>query len=581
MKIPNILSWKDKVNINSRPLLTVWRKYVIWMFLGGALLVLIWRAFDLQVLRRDFLTLQGDARRQRVIEISAHRGTIMDRYGEPLAISTPVDSIWVNPSEILAVKGGVSLLAKKLNLNTQELLRKLLQNQNREFIYVKRHLAPYDANQIMQLGIYGVYAQREYRRYYPSSEVSAHFIGFTDIDDHGQEGVELAFDKWLSGVHGLKRVMKDRLGRVIKDIESIQVHKPGQDLVLSIDKRLQYLAYRELKLAVQSHQALSGTVVMLDSQTGELLAMVNQPAFNPNNRSELKGEYYRNRAVTDMLEPGSAIKPFTMAAALESGQYNLKSIVDTDPGYLIIGEYRISDMKNYGKLDMAAVLSKSSNIGASRIALTLSAEKLWHAFEGFGLGKASASGLPGESSGYLSHFSRWGKVEQAAMAYGYGVAVTPLQLAQAYAVLANNGRLQPVTILRGVPGGEARQIVSAHTARQLRHMLVKVVTEGTGRQAGVPGYTIAGKTGTVHKSEAGGYAESRYFSIFAGMAPAENPKLVMVVIINEPSEKQYYGGEVAAPVFGKIMGGALRLLNIPPDALPRYAQMLSATREST
>lgn len=562
-------------------ILLSWRKHFMWVLLGVILLALIWRAFDLQVLRRDFLISQGDARRLRVIEVSAHRGIIVDRHGEPLAISTPVDSIWVNPSEILAVKGGVKLLAERLNLEDEELRRKLLQNQTREFVYIKRHTAPYDAAQIMKLGIDGVYTQREYRRYYPTSEVSAHFIGFTDIDDHGQEGVELAFESWLSGTRGFKRVMKDRLGRVIKDIESIQTAKPGEALELSIDKRLQYLAYRELKAAVQRHNAISGTVVMLDSHSGELLAMVNQPAFNPNNRSELKGEYYRNRAVTDVLEPGSTMKPFTMAAALESGKYTPASIVDTQPGYLKIGEYRISDMKNYGKLDIAGILRNSSNIGASRIALNLPAEKLWRTFESFGLGKTSVSGLPGESSGYLSHFSSWGKAEQAAMAYGYGVAVTPLQLAQAYSVLANDGQLKPVVILRGKSTRESQQIITARTARQIRRMLVGVVQEGSGRQASVPGYTVAGKTGTVHKSEAGGYAEHRYLSIFAGMAPAENPRLVMVVIINEPRENQYYGGEVAAPVFGKIMSDALRLLNIPPDDLPRYANALPDTREST
>lgn len=562
-------------------ILLSWRKHFVWVLLGVILLALIWRAFDLQVLRRDFLISQGDARRLRVIEVSAHRGIIVDRHGEPLAISTPVDSIWVNPSEILAVKGGVKLLAERLNLEDEELRRKLLQNQTREFVYIKRHTAPYDAAQIMKLGIDGVYTQREYRRYYPTSEVSAHFIGFTDIDDHGQEGVELAFESWLSGTRGFKRVMKDRLGRVIKDIESIQTAKPGEALELSIDKRLQYLAYRELKAAVQRHNAISGTVVMLDSHSGELLAMVNQPAFNPNNRSELKGEYYRNRAVTDVLEPGSTMKPFTMAAALESGKYTPASIVDTQPGYLKIGEYRISDMKNYGKLDIAGILRNSSNIGASRIALNLPAEKLWRTFESFGLGKTSVSGLPGESSGYLSHFSSWGKAEQAAMAYGYGVAVTPLQLAQAYSVLANDGQLKPVVILRGKSTRESQQIITARTARQIRRMLVGVVQEGSGRQASVPGYTVAGKTGTVHKSEAGGYAEHRYLSIFAGMAPAENPRLVMVVIINEPRENQYYGGEVAAPVFGKIMSDALRLLNIPPDDLPRYANALPDTREST
>lgn len=562
-------------------ILLSWRKHFVWMLLGVILLVLIWRAFDLQVLRRDFLISQGDARRLRVIEVSAHRGIIVDRHGEPLAISTPVDSIWVNPSEILAVKGGAKLLAERLNLEDEELRRKLLQNQTREFVYIKRHIAPYDAAQLMKLGIDGVYTQREYRRYYPTSEVSAHFIGFTDIDDHGQEGVELAFESWLSGTRGFKRVMKDRLGRVIKDIESIQAAKPGEALELSIDKRLQYLAYRELKAAVQRHNAISGTVVMLDSHSGELLAMVNQPAFNPNNRSELKGEYYRNRAVTDVLEPGSTMKPFTMAAALESGKYTPASIVDTQPGYLKIGEYRISDMKNYGKLDIAGILRNSSNIGASRIALSLPAEKLWRTFESFGLGKTSVSGLPGESSGYLSHFSSWGKAEQAAMAYGYGVAVTPLQLAQAYSVLANDGQLKPIVILCGKSTGESQQIITARTARQIRRMLVDVVQEGSGRQASVPGYTVAGKTGTVHKSEAGGYAEHRYLSIFAGMAPAENPRLVMVVIINEPRENQYYGGEVAAPVFGKIMSDALRLLNIPPDDLPRYANALPDTREST
>jgi len=419
--------------------------------------------------------------------------------------------------------------------------------------------------------------QREYHRYYPAGEVTAHVLGFSNVDDRGQEGLELAYDDWLKGIPGSQQVLKDRLGRVVRHVEQLRKPLPGHDLTLSLDRRLQYLAYRELKRAVMQHKARSGSVVILDVHSGEVLAMVNQPSYNPNNRDHFKASQTRNRAVTDLLEPGSSIKPFTVVAALESGQFRSTSIVDTTPGQFRLGKAMIRDSRNYGRISVATVIQKSSNVGASKIALALPDEALWKVHARLGFGNPTGSGFPGEAGGLLSHARHWRDIEKATLAYGYGLSVTPLQLARAYGVLATDGVLKPVTFLRTDGAVEGERIIAASITQQVRRMLESVVQEGgTGTQARIAGYKVAGKTGTVKKAVPGGYSEDRYISIFAGLAPASQPRLAMVVTINEPRGDVYYGGEVAAPVFSKVMAGALRMLGVPPDNVSARPMALAA-----
>ncbi len=534
--------------------------------LGVVAALLAWRATDIQVLHREFLQEQGDARHLRVVTMPAHRGMIVDRNGEPLAISTPVDSVWANPREFLAARAQWPRLMRLLHLDAVTLQRHLTKRVDREFIYLKRAVSPELARQVMALGVPGVSLQREYRRYYPAGEVAAHVLGFTNVDDRGQEGLELAYEDWLRGVPGSKRVIKDRLGRVVENVEGVSEPVPGKDLMLSVDRRLQYLAYRELKEAIKSSGARAGSVVMLDVSTGEVLAMANYPSFNSNNRVKLRGDAYRNRAVTDVFEPGSTIKPFTIAAALEVGNYRPHTMIDTTPGFYRVGRHVVRDIHNYGVIDVSAVLQKSSNIGATKMALATDPKQLWSIFSRVGFGLSTGSGFPGEMTGLLSNYKSWREIERATLAYGYGLSVTPLQLAQAYRVLADDGQLKPISFVRTevMPSGE--QVMRPEIASQVRTMMEAVVNEGgTGTAADVLGYRVGGKTGTVHKSEMGGYAENRYLALFAGLAPISRPRLVMVVMIDEPAGGEYYGGQVAAPVFGKIMAGALRLLDIAPD----------------
>ena len=530
---------------------------------------LLFRAVDLQVLNKEFLQNHGDARALRVVKIPAHRGMITDRNGESLAISTPVNSIWAVPRKVMAADAKLDQLAEYLHMDEKELSSMLKDRIGRQFVYLKRHVAPALAEQVMLLDIPGISLQREYRRYYPAGEVTSHVLGFTNIDDSGQEGMELAYDSWLKGSPGSKRVLKDRLGRIIENIESITTPDPGNHLVLAIDRRVQYLAYRELKSAVNHHKARAGTLVMLDVKTGEIIAMVGQPSYNPNNRTGLKSGHYRNRALTDVFEPGSTLKPFTIATALESGLYDLKSTIDTHPGFFKVGDHTIRDHRDYGVIDLATVIKKSSNIGASKIALSLEPLDFWSTLTKVGFGQATGSGFPGESSGYLNPYNNWSEVEQATMSFGYGISTTALQLAQAYMPFATDGMMLPVSFLKVTEPVTASRVFSAGVARQVRTMLESVIQKGgTGNRAFVEGYRVAGKTGTVHKTVVGGYSEDRYLSLFAGMAPASNPRLIAVVIIDEPKGDQYYGGLVAAPVFSNVMAGALRLLDIPPDNLP-------------
>ncbi len=533
----------------------------------------IGRAAYLQLVHDDFLQEQGNERFLRKVEVPAHRGMILDRNGEPLAVSSPVDSIWAQPKELLGQRERWPTLAPLLGLTVTEIEEELAGREERGFAYLRRHLPPSKAQQILQLKIPGVYAMREYRRYYPDAEVTSHLLGFTDIDDAGQEGLEKAFDAQLHGTPGLKRVIQDRLGRVVEDVESIRAPQPGKPVVLSIDRRLQYLAYRALKTAVMENKASAGSAVIVDVRTGEILAMVDQPAGNPNNRAELKGELLRNRAVTDVYEPGSTLKPFTVALGLESGKWSPTTLVNTAPGTLRVGRYTVRDVHNYGMIDVTRVISKSSNVGTSKIALSMPMERLWQLYKNIGFGSSTGLGLIGEQAGVLHHFSKWGgEIGHANHSFGYGLSVNMVQLAQAYTVLASDGIRRPLTILkRDQPPGpsEEQRVLSARAVRQIRVMLEEAVSKaGTGLKASVPGYQVAGKTGTVHKIVNGRYAGNRYFSLFAGMVPASDPRLVMVIIIDEPKSGAYYGGAVAAPVFGKTMGGVLRILNITPDDMP-------------
>lgn len=530
---------------------------------------LLWRALDMQVVNQTFFKRQGDARHLRVVPVSAHRGDIYDRNGEPLAISTPVDSVWVNPKELgKNLQKTVNELAKTLELNPGHIKSRLEKNASREFVYIVRQVSPDVGEQVKRLGLEGVYLQREYKRYYPGGEVTSHILGFANVDDRGQEGLELAYDDWLSGKEGAKRVMRDRLGQVIDDVERLSPAEPGKPVYLSIDRRIQYLAYRSLKSAVKEHKAIAGSAVVLDVHTGEVLAMVNQPSFNANDRSQLKPGVYRNRSVTDVFEPGSTMKPFTIAAALETGKWHPGDNVHTEPGYYMVNGSTIKDVRNYGKINLGEIILKSSNVGVSKVALSLDPEQQLGMYMKLGFGLGTGSGFPGERSGNLrtGHLNDF---ERATMAFGYSIAVTPLQLARAYAALAADGNIYPVSFLRKDEAvSEGERVMSVETARKVRRMMERVVSsEGTAEKASIANYRIAGKTGTVHKFEAGGYAEDRYLSVFAGIAPATNPRLVMVVMLNEPRNGEYYGGQVAAPVFSRVIAGALRLLDIPPDNL--------------
>lgn len=542
------------------------RLVVLGGLMGLCAFALLARAVDLQVLRKDFLQDQGDSRYLRKVEIPAYRGTITDRNGEPLAVSTPVESVWANPGDVLQTPERVPQLARTLGLDPGELSRYLAQRDEREFVYLRRHVNPSLAETVMDLKVPGVALQREYRRYYPVGEVAAHVVGFTDIDDVGQEGLELAFDEWLSGEPGAKLVIKDRLGRYVENVARIKDARPGHDLSLSIDRRLQYVAYRGLKAAVLEHGAKSGSVVVLDIPTGEVLAMANQPAYNPNQRGRVGGDRYRNLALTDFHEPGSVMKPFIVAAALESGKYTPYSPVDTAPGWFQVGGHTVEDIRNHELLDLTGVITKSSNVGAAKVALSLEPDHLWGVLSRFGFGEVTGSGFPGESPGILSHWRHWGRIEQATMAYGYGVSVTPLQLATATSIIADRGRSRSPTFVKGARN-PARRVLDANVADQVLTMMETVVEDdaGTGNRARVSHYRVAGKTGTSRKAVGGGYSSSQYVSVFTGVAPVSDPRICVVVLVDDPSGKQYYGGQVAAPLGGDVLKAALRLFDVPPD----------------
>ena len=552
-----------------------WRMRFVMSLLLIAFSALIGRSLYLQGFHNDFLQKKGESRYERVIEISATRGRIVDRHGDVLAISTPVQSVWAIPEDAKLTPHQARELAQLLDMDVRDLNAKL--GSARDFLFVKRQLPPDVAAKVAALGLPGIHEQKEYRRFYPGGDVVAHMLGFTGVDDTGQEGVELALEDQLAGKPGSRRVIKDRRGEIVEDVESIRAPQEGKDVTLALDNKVQYLAYSYLKQAIADNKAKAGGIVVLDAKSGEVLALMNWPTYNPNNRTRLVGAQLRNRAFTDTFEPGSTMKPFTAALALERGSYRFDTPIQTAPGKLTIGPATISDAHPHGTLSVAQVIQKSSNVGISKIALSLPAEELWKMYAGLGFGSPLKLGFPGEVGGRLRPAKTWRPIEQATMSYGHGISVTLIQLARAYLAFARDGDLVPLSLERiDTPPLSGTPVFSAQTAHEVRTMLEMVVQPGgTAPKAQIPGYRVAGKTGTAHKVEGGIYAD-KYVASFVGFAPASDPRLVVAVMIDEPSGKSYYGGDVAAPVFAQVMAGALRTLGVAQDAPLKPLQIADA-----
>ena len=547
------------------------RMLLVGVTLGVCALVLAGRAAWVQLVNSDFYQRQGEARFVRELPIPTSRGMITDRNGEPVAVSTPVESVWGNPQELLGHPDRIPELARALGTPADELMSRLSQRADKEFVYLKRRINPDQAKAILALNVPGVSSQREFRRFYPQGEAMAHVLGFTNIDDRGQEGLELAFDEWLRGKAGAKKVIRDNRGRIVENVDLIRSAQPGKDLTLSIDRRIQYLAHRELRNALLEHQASSGSIVIMDVATGEVLAMVNLPTYNPNAIDRVKPDARRNRALTDMIEPGSTMKPLTVSTALKAGVVTPSTLVNTNPGYMALNSrYTIRDVpRNNGVLTVTGVITKSSNIGSIKIAEKLPNDYFYESIHSFGYGQKPGSGFPGESAGILAKPERWNGLQKATMSYGYGLSVTPLQIARAYSALGNGGRLVTPTFVKG-QRGEAPQVLDPTIAHEVVGMMETVVTQGGAKRAGVLGYRVAGKTGTARIASGGGYAKGRYASFFAGLVPASNPRFAAVVVINDSQEGGYFGGLVAAPVFHDVMEGALRLMDVPPDDIEAW-----------
>ena len=567
------------IKFSTSPLLSErlppWRQRVVLVVLLGAFATLIGRSLYLQAFNNEFLGDKGRARFERVIDISATRGRITDRHGDVLAVSTPVRSIWAIPEDVELTPAQARDLAALLEIDVREINRKLA--TERDFVYVKRQLPPDLADRITALKLPGIHQKNEYRRYYPSGEVMAHMVGFTGVEDTGQEGIELAFNSQLSGKPGSRRVIKDRRGNVVEDVESINPPLEGKDIVLALDSKVQYLAYSHLKQALEENRAKAGGVVVLDARSGEILALANLPTYNPNNRVKLAGAQLRNRALTDSFEPGSTMKPFTAALALETGKVRSDTPIQTAPGKMTIGSATISDAHVHGVLTVAQVIQKSSNIGAAKLALSMKPEEMWAMFDSLGFGTPLKLGFPGEVGGRLRPAKTWKPIEQATMAYGHGISVTLIQLAHAYQAFARDGDLVPISLARlSAPPLTGKRVFSAQTAREVRTMLEMAVQPGgTAPKAHIPGYRVAGKTGTAHKIEGGAYA-NKYVASFVGFAPASEPRLIVAVMIDEPSNGKHFGGDVAAPVFAQLMAGSLRTLGVAPDAPLKPLVMTSA-----
>ncbi len=572
---------KKNFTFNHNPLLSeklpVWRARFVLVTLLSAFVALVCRAAWLQGVKTDFLQAKGESRYARVIELPADRGKIVDRHGEVLAVSTPVRSVWAIPDDVSLTPAQSRELARMLGIDASELNRKLA--SEKEFVYLKRQVPPELADRIAALNLPGIHEQNEFRRFYPTGEVAAHVVGFTDVDDNGQEGIELAFQKDLVGQAGSRRVIKDRRGHIVEDVESIKKPRAGADVVLALDSKIQYLAYSALKQAVAVNKAKAGSAVVIDVKTGEILALVNNPTYNPNNRLRLSGAQLRNRALTDTFEPGSTMKPFTAALALDKGKFRFDTIINCAPGRMTIGSATISDAHPHGALTVAQVIQKSSNIGAAKMALSMPPEEMWQMFDSLGFGSPLKLGFPGEAPGRLRPARIWRPIEQATMSYGHGISVNLMQIAQAYLVFARQGDLIPLSLTRvDTPPLHGKPVFSEQTAREVRAMLESVTQPGgTATLAQVPGYRVGGKTGTAMKIEGGVYA-NKYVSSFVGLGPISNPRLIVAVMIDEPSGGKHYGGEVAAPVFSEVMAGSLRALGVPPDAPLRPMQVAQTQR---
>lgn len=569
-----------------------WRYYFVMLILALLPLAVLAKIAQLQIMPSeeygaDFLQTQGDARSIRTETIPAHRGLITDRNGEPLAVSTPVTTLIANPQRVkeLATPEHIARLAKAMNISVAQLEGRFKRYRNKSFMYLERQLPSAQAERILDLRIPGVFGRQEYKRFYPAGEVTAQLVGFTDINDDGQEGMELAYNAVLTGESGAKKVVKDLTGRVIKDISLVKPASPGNAVRLSIDLRVQYAAYRSLKAAVKKHRAKSGSVIVLDVQTGEVLAMANQPSFNPNDRTNVKLDAIRNRAVTDMMEPGSTVKPFTLLAALESGKFKPESVINTSPGRIKVSYKTFVDPHDYGRLDLAGILTKSSQVGTTKLALQLNPDTTRELFERMGFGESIGSGFPGETSGSLPSYRKWDPVTQSTFSFGYGISASALQLARAYSILANDGFRKEVSMVALDDAPESVAVIDPKLTGLIRTMLETAASDqGTGKRAMIDGYSVGGKTGTLHKVAAtGGYDQHRYMSIFAGLSPVDQPRIVTIVVIDEPGIGDYFGGLVAAPVFSEVTGSALRLLQVPPDQLDRerdigFARPLVAKR---
>ena len=569
-----------------------WRYYFVMLILALLPLAVLAKIAQLQIMPSeeygaDFLQTQGDARSIRTETIPAHRGLITDRNGEPLAVSTPVTTLIANPQRVqeLATPEHIARLAKAMNISVAQLEGRFKRYRNKSFMYLERQLPSAQAERILDLRIPGVFGRQEYKRFYPAGEVTAQLVGFTDINDDGQEGMELAYNAVLTGESGAKKVVKDLTGRVIKDISLVKPASPGNAVRLSIDLRVQYAAYRSLKAAVKKHRAKSGSVIVLDVQTGEVLAMANQPSFNPNDRTNVKLDAIRNRAVTDMMEPGSTVKPFTLLAALESGKFKPESVINTSPGRIKVSYKTFVDPHDYGRLDLAGILTKSSQVGTTKLALQLNPDTTRELFERMGFGESIGSGFPGETSGSLPSYRKWDPVTQSTFSFGYGISASALQLARAYSILASNGFRKEVSMVALDDAPESVAVIDPKLTGLIRTMLETAASDqGTGKRAMIDGYSVGGKTGTLHKVAAtGGYDQHRYMSIFAGLSPVDQPRIVTIVVIDEPGIGDYFGGLVAAPVFSEATGSALRLLRVPPDQLDRerdigFARPLVAKR---
>ena len=534
--------------------------------LGGA--ALLGRDMYLQLVREPFLMRQGDARHLRLIPILAHRGMILDRNGRPLAISTPVKSIWIDPSQN-ASPADLRALATFLKIKPKDLVRlfKKAQNMNLKFVWIKRQVPPYIASNAIDMKIPGLGLRTEYKRYYPMGEVGSHMLGFTNISGQGQDGLELEFNAWMAGSNGATQAVINAYGEVVQDVQLVKPVRRGRDLATTIDQRIQYLAYVALEEMVQRCSATSGSVVVMDPKNGEIVAMVDQPSFNPNIRSDFHSRLYRNRAATDAFEPGSTMKPFTLSAALMSGQYTPSTVIDTSPGWYMLDGHTIKDDLDFGKIDLTQVLQFSSNVAASKIAITLPPKLMWGVFERAGFGQITHSGFPGEASGMLHDYLDWKQINQATIAYGYDISATTLQLAEAYCAIANGGVRFPATFIRRTSPGPGIRVMPTKVADTIRNMLRSVITpQGTAYSARIPGYTVAGKTGTAYRMGAHGFSKHDFNAVFVGMVPASNPRLVAAVVVRSP-QGHHFGGQVAAPVFQQVMSGAMRLWDIPPDRL--------------